>query len=280
MPTHLSTFSSQFSPSPSARHYHPPLSIWLSVDPLADKYPGVSPYVYCANNPVRLVDPDGKQWWIDDKKYHPGQECPREYSESTRMKWEAMNRIYATPNGYAVIDEMESSSDLFNIVSSENDDCLSGRYRPFANTTGGQIELYSNDLNIETLSHEIFHGYQDMYGQGGSSIVNEMEANLFAYSVCKAAGTSPYYNIENTFIFARIGTGKKGERNWNDKCLRIYNNNANLLYDLPILDINAFNYVRDEFQSYSSKNWRGTYSNYPLQRANQENRLISKFYPL
>ena len=42
------------------RHYHPTLSIWLSVDPMADKYPGVSPYVYCGNNPIRLVDPDGR----------------------------------------------------------------------------------------------------------------------------------------------------------------------------------------------------------------------------
>ncbi len=61
MPHHLSTFSSQFSPSPAARHYHPTLSIWLSVDPMSDKYPGVSPYAYCGNNPVRLVDPNGRE---------------------------------------------------------------------------------------------------------------------------------------------------------------------------------------------------------------------------
>ena len=55
---HLSTFSPQFLP-PSARHYNSALSIWLSVDPLADKYPGVSPYTYCANNPVMIKDPNG-----------------------------------------------------------------------------------------------------------------------------------------------------------------------------------------------------------------------------
>ena len=60
MPTHLSTFSSQFSPSPATRHYHPDLSIWLSVDPMSDKYPGVSPYTYCGNNPVVLKDPNGE----------------------------------------------------------------------------------------------------------------------------------------------------------------------------------------------------------------------------
>jgi hypothetical protein len=37
------------------------LTGWLSVDPLADKYPGLSPYAYCAWNPVKLVDPDGRE---------------------------------------------------------------------------------------------------------------------------------------------------------------------------------------------------------------------------
>ena len=44
-----------------ARYYHSDLSIWLSVDPLSDKYPNLTPYAYCANNPVQYVDPDGKE---------------------------------------------------------------------------------------------------------------------------------------------------------------------------------------------------------------------------
>ena len=42
-----------------ARYYSPRESIWLSADPLAEKYPNVSPYVYCLNNPTVLIDPDG-----------------------------------------------------------------------------------------------------------------------------------------------------------------------------------------------------------------------------
>ena len=37
------------------------LTGWLSVDPMMDKYPGISPYAYCAWNPVKLVDPDGME---------------------------------------------------------------------------------------------------------------------------------------------------------------------------------------------------------------------------
>ena len=40
---------------------HELMTMWLSVDPMADKYPSISPYAYCSWNPMRLVDPDGKE---------------------------------------------------------------------------------------------------------------------------------------------------------------------------------------------------------------------------
>ena len=42
-----------------ARYFIPTLSIWNSVDPMAGKYPSLSPYNYCAWNPVKIVDPNG-----------------------------------------------------------------------------------------------------------------------------------------------------------------------------------------------------------------------------
>ena len=36
------------------------MTMWLSVDPMADKYPNISPYAYCSNNPIILIDPDGQ----------------------------------------------------------------------------------------------------------------------------------------------------------------------------------------------------------------------------
>ena len=46
-----------------SRYYSSDLSVWLSVDPMSDKYPSLSPYVYCADNPVKLVDPNGEDWY-------------------------------------------------------------------------------------------------------------------------------------------------------------------------------------------------------------------------
>ncbi|MEE3416825.1 MAG: RHS repeat-associated core domain-containing protein, partial [Prevotella sp.] len=44
----------------SARWYDAAPS-WLTPDPLAEKAPSISPYVYCADNPVNAIDPDGRK---------------------------------------------------------------------------------------------------------------------------------------------------------------------------------------------------------------------------
>ena len=53
-----------------ARYYNSDLSLWLSVDPMSDKYPSLSPYNYCAWNPLKLVDPNGENYEliVDHKK--------------------------------------------------------------------------------------------------------------------------------------------------------------------------------------------------------------------
>ncbi len=62
---------------------HELMTMWLSVDPMADKYPSTSPYAYCNWNPVKLKDPDGMEtienddgWKVDRRnktitKYSP-----------------------------------------------------------------------------------------------------------------------------------------------------------------------------------------------------------------
>lgn len=42
-----------------ARYFDSQISRWLSVDPMADLRPGLSPYNYCQNNPLRRIDPTG-----------------------------------------------------------------------------------------------------------------------------------------------------------------------------------------------------------------------------
>ena len=42
-----------------ARYMNPRTSLWYGVDPLAEKYPSIDGYVYCAGNPVKFIDVQG-----------------------------------------------------------------------------------------------------------------------------------------------------------------------------------------------------------------------------
>ncbi len=44
----------------SARQYDATFGQFTSMDPLCEKYYHISPYTYCAGNPVKYVDPDGR----------------------------------------------------------------------------------------------------------------------------------------------------------------------------------------------------------------------------
>ena len=46
-----------------ARVYNPTIGVWDQVDPLGEKYTNLSPYQYVANNPLRFIDPDGRETW-------------------------------------------------------------------------------------------------------------------------------------------------------------------------------------------------------------------------
>jgi RHS repeat-associated protein len=165
-----------------ARYYDSGLSIWLSVDPMSDKYPSMSPYNYCANNPVILVDPDGREFSIAGIIYVPGANCPDEITdEKYRAVWNTMNKIYSTKYGKKAIDEMNVKGVMYEISIDSHPEAeqASGSYVSNSNETGGTIYL-NGKSKLDVLAHEMFHGYQDFHGQGFSSIQNEVEARIFA----------------------------------------------------------------------------------------------------
>ena len=252
-----------------ARYYSSDLSIWLSVDPMSDKYPSLSPYVYCADNPVKLVDPNGEDWIIDGIRYLPGQNCPDEVSESTRDKWNTMNEIYKTKNGQTLIDAMNGDDCHYN-VSSDIKSSGQGSFSPKDKT----IYLNGNDKSVGTLAHEMFHAYQDYNKRSESSIFNEVEANLFSFSVlsqqCEAAGNCIMEPANSSLLNGTPSDNSPTEyhKYYGDACFLLMGN----------FDRKKFNNVVSGFLQYSKQNANGKYSNgYKEGYDIYENTLIKNF---
>ena len=84
-----------------ARYYDSELSGWLSVDPMSDKYPSLSPYCYSANNPVVLVDPNGMDWYeVENKETQEKEIKWTDYKSQAEMN---ENKIDGTYLGEAVV---------------------------------------------------------------------------------------------------------------------------------------------------------------------------------
>lgn len=81
-----------------ARYYNPKTSIWLSVDPLAEQGPNWSPYCYTFNNPINLVDPDGRwpdlpSWGSIKKSYNEAKATvARTYNETKSSATRSYNQ--------------------------------------------------------------------------------------------------------------------------------------------------------------------------------------------
>jgi RHS repeat-associated protein len=71
----------------SARYYAPPT--FISRDPMFEKYPSISPYTYCANNPMKFVDPTGKA--IKDP---PWKNIPSVIKESDFVGWQSGSNCF------------------------------------------------------------------------------------------------------------------------------------------------------------------------------------------
>ena len=56
----LDTHGGLFHYDFDARWYDPVFPQFTTVDPMAEKYPHLSPYAYCAGNPIRYIDPSGE----------------------------------------------------------------------------------------------------------------------------------------------------------------------------------------------------------------------------
>ena len=110
-----------------ARYYDCLIPTFKSIDPLAEKYPWLSPYNHCANNPLKFVDRDGKEIYIERRYGFLGlrKETLRYdngilYTSSGEQFSKKDKFINNTLTAISVISETETGADLISTLSSSD----------------------------------------------------------------------------------------------------------------------------------------------------------------
>jgi RHS repeat-associated protein len=81
-----------------ARYLKAETGRWLSIDPLADAYPGHNPYAFGLHNPLRFIDPDGMEAYdLFTTRLGAAIDFARIYNKrSIQKNWEFGTNIYKT----------------------------------------------------------------------------------------------------------------------------------------------------------------------------------------
>ncbi|PVX43757.1 RHS repeat-associated core domain-containing protein, partial [Hallella colorans] len=117
-----------------ARYYEPRLSMWISTDPLQEKYPNVVTYCFVYDNPLMYIDPtgmgpeDNPKVPSDKEKYAMKvvdfiKWASQNYNETTNGKREYPHKVrgkYVNQNKHEVTDTELSSAKKYNMFVTMN----------------------------------------------------------------------------------------------------------------------------------------------------------------
>ena len=143
----------------SARYLdHTLLTGFLSVDRYADKYPSISPYAYCAWNPLRLIDPSGDTVILsgDANLVDKALTQIRERSSSLYFSVEENGRLNAvqrsgtelTDDDKYMLNIINSDKVNVNLLVKDNDDVSKNLKIKYGGSYCGNNLKYNNNNDI------------------------------------------------------------------------------------------------------------------------------------
>ena len=175
------------------------MTMWLSVDPMADKYHGISPYNYCTWNPIHWVDSDG-----------------REVEYTSVMDWIRVSFQRIINSDFRVrFNDLKASEETYVFNGYKGDGEKGGELT----TDGDKLYInYNTWINDEqgthglvNLRHETEHAVQFEYGEVGfekkdngkwhvinNDLLDEVNARDFGYSGFMW-NSDPEKNVRNSW---------------------------------------------------------------------------------
>jgi len=174
---------------------------WTTPDPLAEKYYDLSPYAFCANNPINFVDPDGRyiisdniQEWNDNKRkikdkvlllQQKASKMELKGKSSKRLN-KLNKRIKGLNQTLATMTTIENSSQGYSLSQATGE------------VGGVQYDNSSNLINISYVSgstenfiHEVTHAGQFETGdiafspESGKTLAQDIYDEVAAYKAQK-----------------------------------------------------------------------------------------------
>lgn len=182
-----------------ARHLDPVLGRFTTPDPAADRYPSVSPYAYCAANPLRYSDPTGMFITTndeDDREYvfDPEEGIFTDFLGNTSDNFfieeltNALSEISSTNTGKELVNYLAKSENEVKVTYTpllKNEIELGSMYNRISWNpylyNGGPSQFADNPLERPPfigLAHEMAHAERDAKGLGTGSLGYMYERNL------------------------------------------------------------------------------------------------------
>jgi RHS repeat-associated protein len=169
-----------------ARYYDPKISIWLSVDPLAEAFPNWNPYNYTMQNPINLVDPTGMS--SEEPGDPPKKGIWQRITDGLASIFNVnlgrdANKI-ASSKGQdeQTVEKLERNSGIIDVISENTQ--AAGEAINMANP-------YADELSMATLASR--GQYDEMY--------SELEANKYYYAI----GLLPFVNSKQVKLITKVG---------------------------------------------------------------------------